>query len=103
MAKTPARLMHVEGSNQVPVQEKLGEEDLKLVQTMAKEGGLSTTYKMFNTRTFRESMTIPDKICNEMETTLRTRSMISGKSSIHYRLRRRKPWIQERYQFSTLP
>ena len=65
MERKPSRLMYVEDSNQAP--EKSVDDVMTLFQTMAEEGGLLSTYRMFNTRTFRDSMSIPDKIWKEMD------------------------------------
>ena len=42
-----------------------------LFHSMAVEGGLETTYKMFNMRSFRQSMRIPDVIWKELDEPLR--------------------------------
>ena len=51
--------------------EKTSEQVLKMFHTMAMENGLVTTYNMFNTRVFRESLTIPTAIWLELEPSIK--------------------------------
>ena len=51
--------------------EKSFEEVTSLFHTMAKAGNVHQTYKMFNTKSFRESLSIPDAIWNELEPLLK--------------------------------
>jgi hypothetical protein len=52
-AKTPSRLMHVQDSPQLPESsDKSVDEVTQLFLSMAKEDGLDSTYRMFNTKTF---------------------------------------------------
>ena len=47
--------------------EKTIKEDATLFHTMATERGVIHTYKMFNTKTIKESLSNSDKIWNELE------------------------------------
>ena len=62
--RAPTRLMHVD---KVEDNTKSLEEVSRIFTTMAEEEGLEITYRMFNTRTFRENMSIPTAIWNELE------------------------------------
>lgn len=50
-----------------PSAEKTVEEVLYLFHTMAQRGGIGPIYKMFNSKPFRESLSIPNRIWNELE------------------------------------
>src|SRR5687768_5098195 len=83
----PQRLMHVHGEVPLIIQqpsttihemeistqedpkqtEKTVDEVAYLFHTMARQGGIGPTYKMFNNKPFRESLSIPDRIWNELE------------------------------------
>lgn len=62
MTRSSTKLMHRNDSNHDSAQqpEKSVNEILSLFQTMANEGSLHAAYRMFNTRTFRETMSISD-------------------------------------------
>ena len=54
------------------------EQVTKFFHTMAKENGLHPTFQVFKTKTFRESLSIPDKIWAELEPLVKKRSILSG-------------------------
>jgi hypothetical protein len=66
--KAPSRLMFVQDKDHVPEPEgKSAEEVLSLVHTMAENSSITHVYKMFNTKTVRESLSIPEAIWSELE------------------------------------
>ena len=70
--KAPTKLMHtVKETIPVPDEGKTAEQVVKLFHTIALENGVSATYRMFNTRSFRDSMTIPTAIWFELEPQIR--------------------------------
>ena len=69
--KPPSRLMHIENSSKNQECSKTIEQVNHLFHTMAKEHGLKTTYNMFKTRAFRDSLTIPSEIWTELEPSIR--------------------------------
>jgi hypothetical protein len=67
-ARTPTRLMHVE-KNPTPTKnhEKTVEEVSQLFTEYAEHAGINATYKHFNVRGFRDNLSIPPLIWNELE------------------------------------
>ena len=69
--KQPARLMLVEdtsfGTAPDPNPTKALEQVSRMFYTMAEEHGLSNTYRMYQTRQFRESLSILSAIWAELE------------------------------------
>src|SRR5687768_895583 len=56
-----------ETPQEIPVNvEKTVEEASYLFHIMAQQGGVRPTYKIFNSNPFRKSLSIPDKIWNEL-------------------------------------
>jgi len=66
--RTPTRLMHVD-HEEAPGMTL--DKATHIFTTMAEEDGLEFTYKVFNTRTLRENLSIPSSIWNELEPTIR--------------------------------
>ena len=73
--KTPTKLMHVaediEQEFTPPNLYDSIEQVTKLFHFMAKESGLHPTFQVFATKTFRENLSIPDKIWAELEPLVR--------------------------------
>ena len=72
--KTPARLLHVHERSPEPnldPEQKSVDEVSRLFHSMATEEGLEQTYQIFSTKTFRQSLSIPDVIWNELEPMLK--------------------------------
>ena len=69
--KQPARLMHVEEISQEtvpnPIPPKTIEQVSRMFYTMAGDHGLANTYRMYQIRQFRESLSIPSVIWVELE------------------------------------
>ena len=67
--KPPSRLMHVEQDTHDTQQEqpKTLDQVSRLFHAMAIEDGLETAYNVFNTRTFRDQLSIPTAIWKELE------------------------------------
>ena len=67
--KAPSRLMHVEqNTHDTPEdQPKTLDQVSPLFHAMAIEDGLETAYNVFNTRTFRDQLSIPTAIWKELE------------------------------------
>jgi hypothetical protein len=64
----PSRLMKVEDITQnEPEPQKSLESVSKMFHTMAEENGLENSFRMFNTRVFRESLSIPTSIWMELK------------------------------------
>ena len=57
--------------------EKTVDEVAFLFRTMARQGGIGPTYKMFNNKPFRESLSIPDRIWNELEPLMKEKIVTS--------------------------
>src|SRR5687767_6246709 len=64
--RTPLRLMHVTDSD-APHAEKTQEQVIHIFHTMSKMDGATKTYAAFQMRSFRENLSIPDKIWAESE------------------------------------
>src|SRR5687767_5064077 len=64
--KLPLRLMHVTDSEALQ-KEKTQEQVIHIFHTMSKVDGLVITYAAFQMRSFRENLSIPDKIWAELE------------------------------------
>ncbi|HEY8522856.1 MAG TPA: hypothetical protein VIL14_03765, partial [Nitrososphaeraceae archaeon] len=71
--KPPSRLMHVEDrtSRIEEPKDKTLEQVTQLFHTIATQNGMYTTYKMFNTQQFRDSLRIPPAIWAELEPSIR--------------------------------
>lgn len=70
-SKASNRLMHVENDQ---IEGKSLEEVSRLFTTMAEEEGLETTFRMFNTKIFRDKLSIPTSIWNELEPSIREKN-----------------------------
>ena len=67
-SKALSRLILVQDKEHEPsLEEKSPEEVLKLFHTMSQSSSIHQTYKMFNTKTVRESLSIPEAIWSELE------------------------------------
>src|SRR5687767_12767572 len=71
--KAPTRLMHVEESSPelTPASEKSLDQVLNIFHTMANAGGIRLAYNTINNNSFRERLSIPDKIWKELEPSLK--------------------------------
>ena len=69
--KQPTRLMHVEENSQETVPDsnppKTIEQVSRMFYTMAEDHGLANTFRMYQIRQFRESLSIPSVIWSELE------------------------------------
>lgn len=66
--KQPSRLMHVGHEEELSMTlDRAGH----IFTTMAEENGLEFTYKVFNTRSLRENLSIPPNIWNKLEPSIR--------------------------------
>jgi hypothetical protein len=65
--KTPVRLMNVQDAQPEPISYDTSEKVTQLFHSVAMVEGIYPTYKMFALKTYRESLSIPDKIWAELE------------------------------------
>ena len=74
-ARSPRKLLHVKDIEELDHEKEEPsmtiEHVTKLFHTMALESGLKNIYKVFNSKTFRDSMHIPALIWNEIEPSIR--------------------------------
>ena len=97
-AKTPSRLLHVQEEPEPVIEEKSVEEVTRLFSTMAQASNMHQTYKMFNTKSFRESLSIPDAIWNELEPLVKDKIQ-----EARIRIREKKKAKLDKQQNNSLP
>src|SRR5687767_9093679 len=66
-AKPSSRLMHVSEDFPMETDEKTFEDAIKIFHVMATEGGLLATYNAFQMLSFRDNLSIPNKIWAKMK------------------------------------
>jgi hypothetical protein len=81
-----SRIMNVQGSLPQSSPEKDYNETCRLFHSMAEDGGYFNTYKVFNTRSFRENLSIPDQIWKELEPVMKDKI-----TEIRSKLRKNQP------------
>ena len=87
--------MHVENDQ---VEGRSLEDVSRFFTTMAEEEGLEPAFRMFNTRIFRENLSIPTSIWNELEPSIREKI-----NEIRKNLKAKRPNYppKQKFQIST--